>query len=496
LGAHTTQRNEGYHPESKKRLTKHTPVRKAVQIITEQIDKLPKQYDDRVNRDRINCPRLANKHFFQHVIRRVTSYSLKMAMTEFSHAKIMLDDLEAKGLDFEFDPEAGCTIYCQLSCRFMIPCRCWMAYFFKMEQPVPANLFHPRWFYDGPESLSEIWEMKLDNVDYSYSTAQPTERYASDRFTNNGAQMFEDIAILMADKHQTLPVEERARFALAYQEINNKLVQRQDERLQSRAIIPLQLPPPIIQPKLTFGPGRKRALTGQEIAEQQERDELRARRQAERLSQQAQQAENLIDEHMLTQTQDRDDTAAAYLSQTADIGPSNTSGVDDDNEWQDIDDFLSPKPSLPSSKQRRPQLRRVPESKAARVWEEMQLQIDAAKSLRSSLDTQRSQVSDCVYISSDSDSLEVEANDNGDDSDFPTLKAICSQSIEKSPLLPNRRTRTKSKKQQSQENQAREAARVKEEKRRKRDEKKRRQSKAVDPSQLLDGFEIPLRSSQ
>jgi hypothetical protein len=58
-----------------------------------------------------------------------------------------------------------------------------------------------------------------------------------------------------------------------------------------------------------------------------------------------------------------------------------------------------------------------------------------------------SQVSYYFYISSNSDSLEVKANDDGDDSDFPTLKAICSQPIEKSPLLPNRRTRTKSKKQ-------------------------------------------------
>jgi hypothetical protein len=51
----------------------------------------------------------------------------------------------------------------------------------------------------------------------------------------------------------------------------------------------------------------------------------------------------------------------------------------------------------------------------------------------------------------------------------------------------------KSRKQLSQENQAKEAARVKEQKKKKREEKK--QPKTLDPSQLLDSFEIPFRSS-
>jgi hypothetical protein len=71
----------------------------------------------------------------------------------------------------------------------------------------------------------------------------------------------------MAEKHKNLPPEEAAKFALTFKEFSDKLANRQDEKLKSREAIPARLPDAQLPPKLKFGPGRKRALTGREAAD-------------------------------------------------------------------------------------------------------------------------------------------------------------------------------------------------------------------------------------
>jgi hypothetical protein len=58
------------------------------------------------------------------------------------------------------------------------------------------------------------------------------------------------------------------------------LISRQDEKLDQLQQLPRRLPDAIIQPKLTFGKGRKRALTGAESAAIQEKDEALQRSRA------------------------------------------------------------------------------------------------------------------------------------------------------------------------------------------------------------------------
>jgi hypothetical protein len=67
-------------------------------------------------------------------------------------------------------------------------------------------------------------------------------------------------------QHQNLPSGEAKAFAKAFQTFSKKLAKRQDKRLQSLEEMPQRLSDPLVQPKLKFGPRRKRALTGQEAA--------------------------------------------------------------------------------------------------------------------------------------------------------------------------------------------------------------------------------------
>ena len=85
----------------------------------------------------------------------------------------------------------------------------------------------------------------------------------------------------------------------------------------SRELHPLKLPEPLKEPKLKFGPRRKRALTGREIADQQEADEARARRKAEHLAKQQNKVDRDIEEEAQVRSQIQEEVAAAYITSQA-----------------------------------------------------------------------------------------------------------------------------------------------------------------------------------
>jgi hypothetical protein len=259
----------------------------------------------------------------------------------------MLDELEKAEKAFKFDTEIGCQLFCQLPLRFAIPCKCWIAYFYSNDLPLPPNLFDPRWLFDGPPVLYEMWEMRIDNPDYSQATVFE-DRYAGDRFADRGGQLIIDTAVLMAEKHKNLPPEDAAKFAFAFKEVSNTLAARQDQKLKGKEAFPPRLPEPQIQPKLKFGPGRKRALTGREIADQQEADEARARRKAERLAQEQEEIEDLLVEGALVRSQIEDQAVAAYFENTAlALASQNPSDKEDDKDkCVDIDNLALDAKSL------------------------------------------------------------------------------------------------------------------------------------------------------
>jgi hypothetical protein len=106
----------------------------------------------------------------------------------------------------------------------------------------------------------------------------------------------------MAKKHKNLPIKDATKFALAFKEFSTKLLTRQDEKLKGREALPAWFLDLQVQPKLTFLPGRKRALTGQEATKQQEQDKSLARRRAGRLANSYAAGDNAIEEANILQS--------------------------------------------------------------------------------------------------------------------------------------------------------------------------------------------------
>jgi hypothetical protein len=282
LGVHSTQRVEGNHPLLTANLHKNLKVSDAVFRICNRLESLIEDYEQRLSRSRISEPRLIDTTFFRLVLRRVTHYCRELCSSELLKAK-ELYDIEVLGgeEDDEFDPEFGCEQLCELPLRYRLPCKHWMLYFYRKNEPIPINLFHPRWLVDSPSILHKPWQIRLDNFDYTRGDDIFTEENSGDRSLGAGKQLIIDTTLAMIEKHQNLPPGEKETFALTFKKMSDSLAKNQDQKLERLKAIPRRLPDAIVQPKVTFVPGRKRALTGREATELQEKEEARLRRRAQ-----------------------------------------------------------------------------------------------------------------------------------------------------------------------------------------------------------------------
>jgi hypothetical protein len=102
-----------------------------------------------------------------------------------------------------------------------------------------------------------------------------------DRSARAGKQLMIDTTLSMVKKHKNFPPRKKKTFTLVFKKLNDSLASHQDQKLERLQAIPRRLPNAIIQPKVTFVPGRKRALTGKEAADHQEKEEARERCQAQ-----------------------------------------------------------------------------------------------------------------------------------------------------------------------------------------------------------------------
>jgi hypothetical protein len=363
LGCHASARVEKAHDVISVGLSKNQPVSRAIEIICERAKALPQDYDDKINKERLSVPRLVDREFFKLCLFKITHFALEKAMVEFVQAKLLLDLLEKEQRDHLFDTERGCQENCQLPLRFGIPCKCWMAYFISLEQPLPLILFDSRWLYDGPEVLHESWEMRLDNPNLDGIIEAPEDRYAGDRFRGYGGEMILNTAVSMAEKHKTLPPEDAEHFALAFKELNERLAARQDALLKSKEAIPARLPDALIPPKLTFIPGRKRALTGAELALMEEADKARRRRKEEREKELQEIAELLMDEDIAERSNTQQESISEYLERLQ----REEDGGEEDNGDNFNDATINP--TVAESSTSIPSRQTLPPSKAIPAWE-------------------------------------------------------------------------------------------------------------------------------
>jgi hypothetical protein len=484
LGVYSTQRVEGSHPIVKSNLNKNLSVSEAIMRICEQLESLPDDYEYRINRNRIYEPRLIDQEFFKLAIRHITEYALNLCAPELLKAKIILDELEEAGKDFEFDTEKGCQERCQLPLRYRLPCKCWMAYFYVRKLAIPLNIFHPRWLIDGPSVLQEQWTIRLDNQDYSQSVVAE-DRYAGDRFARRGSQLILDIALLIAEKHKSLPPGQAENFALAFKTISDTLSERQDKKLQRLRDMPSRLPDPVVPLiNLVFGPGRKRALTGREVADQQEQEAVRQRRKAQREAQKQEKRDELAAVESLNRSQYQDQVATAYFHQEQQLS-------DDNDEREDLEKSTKCKSPLDDyiySSQQKSQI--VPEFGGY---------IDSSDDdnipqgqLPQELDSARSENVEPSENEELSDQ-EIEATQSDSSGDFLDIDKLVTSSAPTSTatattLIRLQRTRKPSAKQASQNRRVVEKQEAKQ-------AKLKRKPKRSKTTQL-DEFDLPFRSSQ
>ena len=192
---------------------------------------------------------------------------------------------------------------------------------------------------------------------YDLTTLSYSDRYNGDRFVDRGANLIIDTAIRATEKLKNLPAEDANRFALTIVKATDKITAKQDSILKRKESLPPQLPALIVDSDgLTFKRNRKRALTGREAADQQEADQARARRKAERLSRQEDIVEDTIEQESQQRRQQQDSLVAGYLaSQVAFAGPSN-------NESSSSSSYDDEPPSTSTS---RPARTRKPSAKQA-----------------------------------------------------------------------------------------------------------------------------------
>jgi hypothetical protein len=320
LGVHATQRVEGNHVLLTANLHKNLKVSDAVFRICNRLESLIKDYEQRLSRSRISEPRLIDAIFFRRVIRRVTHYCLNLCGPELFKAKELYDiELSGDKMDGdndEFDPEFGCQQLCELPLRYRLPCKHWMLYFYRKNEPIPANIFHPRWLIDGPAVLHKPWQIRLDNIDYTMGGNTITEeaKHTGDRSLGAGRQLIIDTTMAMVEKHQNLPPGEKESFALAFKKMSDILATNQEQKLERLKAIPRRLPDAIVQSKVTFVPGRKRALTGREAAELQEKEQARERRRAQIAAEKQAKNDARQDEAAAVRSQLLDAVAAEYVA--------------------------------------------------------------------------------------------------------------------------------------------------------------------------------------
>jgi hypothetical protein len=266
----------------KEKLHKHLPLSKAVQIIADQTANLGRKYDAKINRDCKNLPRLLDRKAFAIASDKITGYALEKATKEWSATKIMADDIKADQQELDFILGTECKLGCELPLRYGLPCKHWLYKAFIDDVAIPISLFHPRWLLDGPSVLHKRWIMDWDSPSNIQPDTSSSSRHAGDRYARRGEDLILEAALAAIEKHKSLPPGQAEGFALTFIKGVDKLNVAQDKLTESRRLLPAMLPEPLKEPNLrAFPTSRKRAMTGREAAEEQERDEARQRRRAQ-----------------------------------------------------------------------------------------------------------------------------------------------------------------------------------------------------------------------
>jgi len=169
--------------------------------------------------------------------------------------------------------------------------------------PLPLSLVHPQWFLDAPVDVPGPWVMTFDaSGDFEYledleAAAEAAEvaeaveavnrlrRQQGDRYRDHGANMAMSAAVRAVEYQKQLTGPQVECFATALDKNIGRLTAAFETQAEVRRTLPPELPNaiPLEENRLRAFKtrGRKRAMTGREAAEAEERDASRARRRKE-----------------------------------------------------------------------------------------------------------------------------------------------------------------------------------------------------------------------
>ena len=343
LETYATQCIERNHFTVSQPLHKNLRVAEAIERICNYINSLTSDYKQRLSPSRITIPRLFDQDFFSLVARRITLFALEKCGPELMKAKQFYEHIVTSDINNIFDPKVGYQEGCSLPLQYQLPCKHWICYFYCNNKPIPINLFHPRWLIDSPSVIRLHQQIRLDN--YDFSKGEPIEeRHIGDRFAGTGEQLIVDTAIIIVERLKNLPPSEKEPFALTFKKMSDSLISQHDKKLERLETFPRRLPNPLIQPKVTFVPGRKRVLTGIESAQLQEEEATRRRRQAQ-IQGQKQAQDNTRQANYTAEVSRRQDEVAEEYNISRKVTDDDSVSSDSD-EFLDIDKILSQRKPL------------------------------------------------------------------------------------------------------------------------------------------------------
>ena len=114
-----------------------------------------------------------------------------------------------------------------------------------------------------------IWNPELDEE------GGPTlaSCYTGDWYAARGLQWAEESALAVLDKLKSLPPGLAESFVNSFAKGTESLLAAQDKKLASRELLPPALPEPLAEgTNLRYRKGKRRAMTGLEVAEEREWD--------------------------------------------------------------------------------------------------------------------------------------------------------------------------------------------------------------------------------
>ncbi|KAI9760044.1 MAG: hypothetical protein M1840_002745 [Geoglossum simile] len=270
LGVYSTQRAESMNAVLKKTLNRQISLLEACRRLVKVVESFEAKLLEAETMSMTYRARILDMNGFATILGKVTSYAIGLMAPEWAAACVPRPDSIWRG---------SCLHNCSFPLRYGLPCRHWMTRSVLEGFPLPISLVHPCWWLSGSPVLGGGWVMGYHNA-----AIDPQERWVGG-FRNRGKDIvMESVQHLL--KHQSQLLPEQSEHLMRRMVNNNNQILAEIHALKARdEEIPSELPPPLpsnlsLQARKQKGSTRKRALTGAEASERQQKAMTRAQTRA------------------------------------------------------------------------------------------------------------------------------------------------------------------------------------------------------------------------